>query len=41
LYARGLADSILEGKTMVIEEMVAAVQDEYVEVDESSEANAG
>jgi small subunit ribosomal protein S2 len=41
LYARGLADAILEGKTMVIEEMVAAVQDEYVEVDESSEANAG
>ena len=38
LYARGLADAILEGKSMVIDEMVAATQDEYVEVDESSAA---
>ena len=41
LYARGLADAILEGKSMVIEEMVAATQDEYVEVDEASEVDAG
>lgn len=36
LYARGLADAILEGKAQVIEEMVSAVQegDEYVEVEE-------
>ena len=34
LYARGLADAILEGKTQVIEEMVAAGEDEYVEVEE-------
>ncbi|MEW5770058.1 MAG: 30S ribosomal protein S2 [Pseudomonadota bacterium] len=34
LYARGLADAILEGKANVIEEMVAAAgEDEYVEVD--------
>jgi small subunit ribosomal protein S2 len=29
------------GKSMVIEEMVAATQDEYVEVDEASEVDAG
>ena len=40
LYARGLADAVLEGKPMVIEEMVAAGQDEYVEVDEASDADA-
>ncbi len=36
LYARGLADAILEGKAQVIEEMVSAAQegDEYVEVEE-------
>ena len=34
LYARGLADAVLEGKANVIEEMVAAAgEDEYVEVD--------
>jgi small subunit ribosomal protein S2 len=34
LYARGLADAVLEGKANVIEEMVAAAgDDEYVEVD--------
>jgi len=41
LYARGLADAILEGKTMVLEEMVSATQDEYVEVEESGETRAG
>jgi len=38
LYARGLADAILEGKANVIEEMVAASQDEYVEVDAAAAA---
>ncbi len=41
LYARGLADAILEGKTMVIEEMVATGEDEYVEVEESGETAEG
>ena len=39
LYARGIADAVLEGKTQVVEEIVAAVsQDEYVEVDDKSAA---
>jgi small subunit ribosomal protein S2 len=38
LYARGMADAILEGKSQVIEEMVAASQDEYVEVEENTNA---
>jgi small subunit ribosomal protein S2 len=39
LYARGIADSVLEGKANVIEELVAAAQeDEYVEVEESAGA---
>ncbi len=39
LYARGIADAVLEGKATVIEELVAAVQeDEYVEVEENSSA---
>jgi len=38
LYARGLADAILEGKAHAIEEMVSAAQegDEYVEVEETA-----
>jgi small subunit ribosomal protein S2 len=41
LYARGLADAILEGKANMVEELVAAVsEDEYVEV-ESGESAAG
>jgi small subunit ribosomal protein S2 len=40
LYARGIADSVLEGKANVIEEMVAASTDEYVEVEEAGEATA-
>ncbi|NTV96248.1 MAG: 30S ribosomal protein S2 [Thiobacillus sp.] len=35
LYARGIADAVLEGKANVIEELVAAVQDEYVEVEDA------
>lgn len=39
LYARGIADAILEGKANVIEELVVAVQgDEYVEVEEAGSA---
>jgi len=39
LYARGMADAVLEGKANVIEELVAAVQeDEYVEVEEAGSA---
>ena len=38
LYARGIADAVLEGKSQVIEEIVAATQDEYVEVEEGAEA---
>ena len=40
LYARGIADAILEGKAQVIEEMVSESQDEYVEVVDSGEAGA-
>ena len=40
LYARGIADAILEGKAQVIEEMVAESQDEYVEVEDAGEASA-
>jgi small subunit ribosomal protein S2 len=40
LYARGLADAVLEGKANVIEEMVAASSDEYVEVEEAGEVAA-
>jgi small subunit ribosomal protein S2 len=40
LYARGIADAILEGKAHVIEEMVSAGRedDEYVEVEEEAAA---
>src|SRR5436190_15120884 len=34
LYARGVADSILEGRTQSVEEVVAASRDEFVEVEE-------
>ena len=37
LYARGVADAILEGKTMVIQEIVQA-GDEFVEVSEEAQA---
>jgi len=38
LYARGIADAILEGKANMVEELVATVQDEYVEVEEAPSA---
>ena len=34
LYARGAADAILEGRNQVIQEMVAPVDEEFVEVEE-------
>jgi small subunit ribosomal protein S2 len=39
LYARGLADAVLEGKANMVEELVAAAgEDEYVEVDAGESA---
>jgi small subunit ribosomal protein S2 len=38
LYARGVADAVLEGKTQVIQEIVS--QEEFVEVDETDEKSA-
>ena len=34
LYARGIADAVLEGRNQSVEEVVAASRDEFVEVDE-------
>src|SRR6266571_2076592 len=34
LYARGIADAVLEGRTQSVEEVVAASRDEFVEVEE-------
>ncbi len=34
LYARGVADAVLEGRNQVIQEIVAASSDEFVEVEE-------
>ena len=34
LYARGMADAVLEGRTQSLEEVVSASRDEFVEVDE-------
>ncbi len=34
LYARGVADAVLEGRSQVLQEIVAAGGDEFVEVDE-------
>ena len=36
LYARGAADAILEGRSQVINEMVAPVNEEFVEVEEAA-----
>ncbi len=37
LYARGIADAVLEGRTQSVEEVVAASRDEFVEVEEGEE----
>jgi small subunit ribosomal protein S2 len=34
LYARGMADAVLEGRSQSLEEVVAASRDEFVEVEE-------
>ena len=34
LYARGMADAVLEGRSQSVEEVVAASRDEFVEVEE-------
>jgi small subunit ribosomal protein S2 len=36
LYARGVADAVLEGRNQSIEEVVAASKDEFVEVEEEA-----
>jgi len=38
LYARGMADAVLEGRSQALEEVVAASRDEFVEVDENEGA---
>ena len=38
LYARGIADAVLEGRSTSVEEVAAASRDEFVEVDEESGA---
>jgi small subunit ribosomal protein S2 len=36
LYARGVADAVLEGRTQSLEEVVSASRDEFVEVEEEA-----
>jgi len=36
LYARGVADAVLEGRTQSLEEVVSASRDEFVEVEEDA-----
>ena len=38
LYARGIADAVLEGRAQSLEEVVAASRDEFVEVEEGEES---
>ena len=38
LYARGMADAVLEGRTQSLEEVAAASRDEFVEVEEDEAA---
>src|SRR5688500_2664258 len=38
LYARGIADAVLEGRSQSLEEVVAASRDEFVEVEEDGAA---
>ncbi len=40
LYARGVADAILEGRSQVITEMVAPTSEDFVEVEDAEEAKA-
>jgi len=36
LYARGVADAVLEGRNQSVQEIVAATSDDFVEIDESA-----
>jgi small subunit ribosomal protein S2 len=38
LYARGIADAVLEGRSQTVEEVAAASRDEFVEVEEEGDA---
>jgi len=38
LYARGMADAVIEGRSQAVEEVAAAARDEFVEVDEAKDA---
>jgi small subunit ribosomal protein S2 len=38
LYARGVADAVIEGRSQAVEEVVTASRDEFVEVDEAAGA---
>jgi len=38
LYARGMADAVLEGRAQSLEEVVSASRDEFVEVEEGEES---
>jgi small subunit ribosomal protein S2 len=40
LYARGVADAVLEGRSQAVHEVVAAVADEFVEVEEAGDEPA-
>jgi len=37
LYARGIADAVIEGRTLAVEDVVKASRDEFVEVEETEE----
>ncbi|MCU0897848.1 MAG: 30S ribosomal protein S2 [Burkholderiales bacterium] len=40
LYARGVADAVLEGRNQTLTEIVGAASDEFVEVEDEDEASA-
>src|SRR6267154_4433831 len=40
LYARGIADAVLEGRNQVVQEIIGAASDEFVEVEESGAKGA-
>jgi small subunit ribosomal protein S2 len=40
LYARGAADAVLEGRSQAVQEVVAAVSDDFVEIAEGEEGEA-
>ena len=40
LYARGVADAVLQGRSQVLQEIVDAGGDEFVEVEEGSQEQA-